>query len=150
MGDAFTRIAFHIVFPTKERAALIKGASKTELYSHIHEIARNKGIRLLAIGGMTGHIHMLISLNPMMSVSEAVRVIKTNASMLMNEGRGVLAAPFFWRRGYGAFSVSRPDERRVEEYIAEQKQHHQGKSFADEFRELLRDNNIEIGGRYLF
>ena len=150
MGDAFTRIAFHVVFSTKERAALIKGPRETELYSHIRDIINNKGSRLMAIGGMPEHVHLLVSAIPSISVSDLVRVIKANSSRLLNEGRGVLAAPFSWQSGYGAFSVSRFDEKRVIEYITKQKQHHQGRSFADEYRELLREHNIEIDGKHLF
>jgi hypothetical protein len=45
---------------------------------------------------------------------------------------------FSWQRGYGAFTVSQSNVERVQDYIARQKEHHQKKSFRDEFIEFWK------------
>ena len=57
---------------------------------------------------------------------------------------------FAWQDGYGVFSVSKSHVGRVVEYIKNQRQHHDGQSFEDEFRELLRVHEIDFDERYLF
>jgi hypothetical protein len=52
--------------------------------------------------------------------------------------------------GYGAFSVSRSDRDRTVHYIDTQADHHKKMSFQDEFRELLRKNDLEWDERYVW
>jgi hypothetical protein len=56
---------------------------------------------------------------------------------------------FSWQNGYGAFTVSASQIRAVSKYIAEQERHHARRSFDDEFKELLRANEIEFDEGYL-
>jgi len=56
---------------------------------------------------------------------------------------------FAWQDGYGVFSVSKSDAGRVVEYIKAQRNHHQERSFEDEYRSLLQRHEIEFDERYL-
>ncbi len=47
------------------------------LYKYITGIVQNRGHKLLAIRGMSDHIHILIGLKPVESESDFVREIKT-------------------------------------------------------------------------
>ena len=94
------------------------------------------GIR--AIGGTDDHVHILMALLPRISVAQAVRVIKANSSKWMNETGHLFA----WQQGYGVFSVSASNLPAVCDYIGRQEEHHQKRSFADEFQEFLRKHGI--------
>ncbi len=58
--------------------------------------------------------------------------------------------PFAWQEGYGAFTVSPSDCKRVSRYIAEQEQHHRTRSFRQEYFELLKRTGVTFDERYVF
>jgi len=49
----------------------------------------------IAVNGMNDHAHVLFHLPPVMSLADAVRLIKTNSSKWMNEQVG----SFAWQPG---------------------------------------------------
>jgi hypothetical protein len=57
---------------------------------------------------------------------------------------------FQWQAGYGAFSVSRSQKDRVQEYIGSQEEHHRRLSFQDELRNILRKHGIAFDERYVW
>ena len=57
---------------------------------------------------------------------------------------------FYWQEGYGAFSVNATEIDKVIRYIAEQKEHHQKKTFQDEYRAFLKKYHVEYDERYLW
>ena len=57
---------------------------------------------------------------------------------------------FAWQDGYGAFSVSASMVETVTQYIARQPEHHQKKTFQEEYVEMLRKSGVEYDGRYLW
>jgi hypothetical protein len=57
---------------------------------------------------------------------------------------------FAWQAGYGAFAVSHSNLDGVKAYIARQEQHHEKRTFQDEFIALLRRHGIAYDERYLW
>ncbi len=57
---------------------------------------------------------------------------------------------FAWQGGYAGFSVSRSHAERVEQYIADQEEHHRKVDFRAEIREFLKRHEIEIDERYFW
>ncbi|MBN1868024.1 transposase [Candidatus Sumerlaeota bacterium] len=57
---------------------------------------------------------------------------------------------FQWQNGYGAFSVSQSQVKRVTEYIRNQPERHKRLTFQDEFRALLRKHEIPFDERYVW
>lgn len=51
---------------------------------------------------------------------------------------------------YGAFSIGQSSVAEVTRYIREQKIHHRGWTFQDEFRILCRKYEVEIDERYVW
>jgi hypothetical protein len=83
-----------------------------------------------------------------LSLAEAANALKANSSRWIHE---LLALPdFAWQSGYGAFSVSPSADQQVRQYIADQKSHHQGTSFQDEYLAFLKRHEIEYDLRYVF
>jgi REP element-mobilizing transposase RayT len=89
------------------------------LYDYIGGILNENDSKLLAIGGMPDHIHMLASLNKELSVSAALRFIKSNSSKWVHE-EFPKHRSFAWQAGYGAFAVSFSNLEAVKKYIANQ------------------------------
>ena len=112
-------------------------------------ILRSHGGIALEINGMPDHVHLLAKLRPDEAVSNVLRDLKANASGWMHKVFPELNG-FRWQDGYGAFTVSQSQVEQVSQYIRRQQQHHQKKSFKDEFVTLLRINGIEFNERFLW
>jgi putative transposase len=82
------------------------------------------------------------------SIADFVNVVKSNSSRWVHESFATRKG-FAWQEGYGAFSVSKSEERRVIRYIRNQPQHHAKRSFKDEFFEFLIQNKLEYDEKYL-
>jgi REP-associated tyrosine transposase len=92
-------------------------------------------------------VHMLVNLPPIVSVSDAMRFIKSNSSAWIHERWTRL---FNWQPGSGAFSVSKSNVPQVLNYIANQESHHRKIAFKEEFIGLLRKHGIDYDDRYLW
>lgn len=149
MSKSYTNLIYHIVFSTKERQPVITTTSRARLYDYIGGIIRGQGGISLGTGGMADHVHVLAKLRPDKSLSDVLRDVKSNASGWMHEVFPELT-DFSWQNGYGAFTVSASQVANVQAYIARQEEHHQRRSFRDEFIGLLRVNGIEFDERYLW
>ena len=147
--SSYTCIHFHLVFSTKHRQPFIVEGLEERLYQYIGGLLGNRKSRLLAAGGIPDHVHLLVSLSKELSVSDALRDIKTNSSAWIHETYPDHRT-FAWQTGYGAFAVSFGDIDRVKAYIAGQKEHHRRVTFKEEFVALLESHGIEYDERYLW
>ena len=149
MSSTHTNLLFHIVYSTKYRRDLIKPDTQERLYEYVGGIIRDQKGKLIEIGGMPDHVHILVRLSPTIAISDVLRVTKANSSKWFNETFHP-AMPFAWQRGFGAFSVSSSHVNKVRSYIRNQTQHHKTMSFREEYLELLQRHGIEFDERYLF
>ena len=132
----------HIVFSTEERRPLIRPDAKSRLHAYLGGIARENDMVALAVGGIEDHVHLLMSLNRIISVAKAVQLLKAGSSKWINQsfpehGR------FAWQEGYGAFSVSISQRERTAVYIHNQVEHHKKMDFAEEFSRLLAAHGMQ-------
>jgi len=149
MANTYTQCYFHLVFSVKSRDALIKKDWKNELEKYITGIVQHYNHKLLAIGAMPDHIHILIGYNINKLIPDLVEEIKTSSNKFIKEN--VLSKfRFGWQKGYGAFTYSHSDIDRVVKYILNQEEHHRKKSFREEYFEILRKNEIEFKDEYVF
>ncbi|MFN4854419.1 MAG: IS200/IS605 family transposase [Bacteroidota bacterium] len=149
MANTYSQIYIHLVFSVKWRQNLIQKKWKDELHKYICGIVNGKGQKVYAIGGVSDHIHILVSIKPNIFISDLVRDIKANSSKWINE-KGYVKGKFQWQEGFGAFSCSQSVLDTVIAYINNQEQHHQRKTFKDEYLKLLQKCNIEYDEKYLF
>jgi putative transposase len=149
MADTFSQIYIHLVFSVKERQNVIHKTWREELFKYVSGILKGKNQKVFAIGGMSDHIHILISLRPNCMISELVNSVKTNSSKWINS-RGFVKGKFNWQEGYGAFSYGQSQLDHVIQYINNQEQHHQKRSFKEEYIELLQRFNVKFEEKYLF
>ena len=76
-----------------------------------------------------------------------MREIKGGSSEWIHQHR---VRKFAWQRGYGAFTVSPSQLKRVERYIANQVEHHRKQTFEEEYVDLLRLSGVEFDEEYLW
>lgn len=149
MANTYTQIFIHFVFAVQHRKCIIQPEWKQELYKYIGGIIRNQNHKLLVINGMPDHIHILLGLNPIQSISSLMQDIKGDSSKWINQKK-FLSDKFAWQEGYGAFSVSKSQVTRVINYINNQQEHHKKKTFLEEYKEFLKLYEIEFDERYIF
>ena len=129
----------HCVFSTKGRRDLIPDELEEKPYAYLIGIARHLRVTLIAAGGTSNHIHLLVGLPPALPLAEVVQKMKANSSRWMSE-HGIA---FEWQKGYGAFSASPSLLYTVQAYIRNQKEHHKRHTFEEEFLTLLRKSGID-------
>ena len=149
MADTYTQIYIHAVFAVRDRACLLKGSWKEELHKYITGVVKNYGHKLIAINSMPDHIHVFIGLKPVQSISDLLKQIKESSSKWINK-KNYAYGKFNWQAGYGAFSYSYSQIDTVVKYIENQQQHHQRKTFVDEYIEFLKKFNVQYEERFIF
>jgi REP element-mobilizing transposase RayT len=100
MSHSHSCLLIHAVFATKERFAFIPAELFESLWAFTGGIARKNGMKALAIGGTSDHMHVLLSIPATMPVAKALQLIKAGSSKFMNEH---IQHRFEWQEGYGAF-----------------------------------------------
>jgi putative transposase len=149
MPGTFSQIYIQYVFAVQGRQNMIKASFAEEVYKYIAGIVEGKGQKSLAVNGMPDHIHILVGLKPAMRISDLIRDVKNNSTNFIND-KGFLKQKFSWQEGYGVFSYSQSNFGNVIDYIKNQRQHHQKKTFQQEYMGFLRKFNIPFENEYLF
>ena len=93
-------------------------------------------VELLAIGGMTDHVHVLVRTSSLESIAGFVRYIKSTSSGFINREIGD-EHRFEWQSGYGAFTVSASLVKKIRRYILDQEKHHKDFDFEEELEFFL-------------
>jgi len=101
-----TTISYHIVFPTKNRAPVLKRDRSEDLFRHIWGIMKNRHSHLYRINGVEDHLHILASLHTTVSLAAFFKDIKTGSALWVKENR-VFKSLSHWQEGYSALTCSR-------------------------------------------
>jgi len=149
MAGTYSQIYIHIIFAVKGRENLLRKEFREEVFKYISGIIKEKGHKSIIVNGYNDHIHCFVGLKPSKSISDLVRDIKNNSSKFINE-KGFLKNKFQWQEGYGAFSYSHSQIKRVYNYILNQENHHGKKSFREEYLEMLNKFEVDYKDDYLF
>lgn len=149
MPQSLINQMLHCVFSTKERRKFITPELAERLYPYFGGIVRENKIKLLAVGGMPDHVHLLISMPLTISIAKAMQLLKGNSSKWIHETFSEYKQ-FEWQRGYGAFSIGVSDLERTVAYINNQAKHHEKRNFEEEYLTFVRKNGLEYDERYVF
>ena len=114
---------YHVVFIPKRRKKAIFGAIRKHLGVVLHELAGQRGSKILEGHLMSDHVHICISIPPKYSVANVVDYIKGKSAIsiarrFMGRNRN-FAGENFWARGYFVSTVGL-DEEMVRAYIRQQ------------------------------
>lgn len=144
---SYTQTSYHIVLRTHRSIPAIVEDCERELYSYVLGFINNKGGHLYRIGGMPDHVHLFVSLPATLSMSKFVQELKIVTSKWLKTNPHF---PLFdrWSKEYAGFSYNLRDKNMIVGYIAKQKEHHRRVSFAEEYRQFLIENAVEIKEEY--
>ena len=148
MANTYTQLYTQIVFAVRGRHNFIKESFREELQKYMSGIISSKKQKLYSIYCMPDHTHILVSMDPDISVSKLTGEIKSGSSKFLKD-KGFVKT-FDWQDGFGAFSYSKSQAPKVVNYILNQPQHHKKKTFRDEYIQLLNIFEIEYVEKYLF
>jgi len=149
MANTYTQLLVQIVFAVKGRHSVITETHREQVEKYICGVIGGKQSKPLAIYCNPDHCHVLIGINTSTSISELVRVIKSNSSKYINENKWMVGN-FEWQEGYGAFSYIRSQLDSVVNYILNQPERHRKSTFRQEYLQLLREFEISFEEKYVF
>lgn len=149
MGQSLVKNYLHIVFSTKHRMPTIQPPIEAELHSYLGGICNRLECPVIKVGGYTDHIHILCMLSKKVTLVKLLEELKSHSSKWVKT-KGSDYGNFYWQDGYGAFSVNPSEVDKVILYITQQQEHHQNKSFQEEYRAFLTKYKIEYDERYVW
>ena len=118
----YWRLFYHAVWGTKNRLELIDPVWEKDLYGYIWGKATALECIPHAIGGISEHIHVAISIPPKLSVATLIGQLKGASSHHINEN--YTGGSFMWQAEYGVFSFSEKSLSTVVDYVNNQKRPH--------------------------
>jgi len=145
MSHSFTRIWIHAIWSTKQRYPLIIPAVENRVHDYMKKEFAESSCPARIINGMPEHVHSLFLLGPQCTVAGTIKQVKGSTSNRINE-EDLITEKFAWQTGYAAYSVSESLLQKVYNYIANQKQHHQRKTFLKEHEELIKLHGLDPKG----
>jgi len=148
MPNTYACIYVHLIFVVRHRKSLINQTWEDELHKYITGIITNRGNKLFAIGGMPDHIHLFLDLNPVSSLSDLARDIKSSFTKWINK-KNYNASKFQWQNGFAAFSYAKSQLPVIAHYIEQQKEHHRKKPFDKEYRQFLDKFGVNYNEKYI-
>jgi REP element-mobilizing transposase RayT len=118
------RIYYHIVWTTRGREPLINLRTAEFLTRHLCQVAQEERARVLELGIVATHLHVLVTCGPLTQLPRLLQRWKGAGVYLVN--RAGLAAPaeLRWADGYTAETVSHRQLARVRAYLRSQSAHH--------------------------
>jgi REP element-mobilizing transposase RayT len=144
------QLLYHLVFSTKERTPLLRNDEiRQSVWDYMAGVAHNLQGRALCIGGYYDNAHALVRIPAKQAVADFVRQLKCNTSKHINEEK-LIQFKFHWQDGYGAFTVSPSQKESVIHYIDRQLDHHQIRTFKEEYLAILEACDIEYDPRYIW
>jgi putative transposase len=138
---SFTSCLVHCVWSTKNRGPSLSLDLRSGLWPYLGGIAKQNQMKMLAIGGVADHVHVLLSLPATLSVAKAMQLLKGNSSKWIRETFSKMHS-FAWQEGYGAFSVGVSGVDATVAYIRSQAEHHRTRSFRQEYVAMLKKHGF--------
>ncbi|MBI4929785.1 MAG: IS200/IS605 family transposase [Bacteroidetes bacterium] len=132
----YTKVMIHFIWSTKNRDKTISKEVKPLLLTHIKENSIAKEIFIDCLNCVEDHVHLLISLGTEQTISKVAMLIKGESSFWVNKQK-LIKEKFEWQDEYIALSVSESGIAKVQQYIANQEEHHRKKTFTQEYEEFL-------------
>jgi len=133
MRNSFSKLLLHVVWSTKNREPIIDKQQQPELYQFIRKEMVSSKAKIIEIGGVEDHVHILIDAPRHVSLSDLMEDVKAKSSSFMNR----YYPGFAWQVGYGAFSIGIRAQDNVVKYIQNQEEHHKTVSLASEWNQFF-------------
>jgi len=149
MSQSLARLSIHITFGIKYCQHLIDAVIEPELHAYLGAVCNEMDCQSIKVGGYTDHVHLLCFLSRKLALMDLREEVKKRSSKWIKL-KGETYNNFYWQGGYSAFAVNSSELDVVIRYIERQHEHHQQKTFQDEYRAFLKKYNVEYDERYVW
>jgi putative transposase len=123
------RLYCHIVWTTRDREPSIDVGLARFLCKFLRQVAHEERARLLEIGMVRTHVHVLARVHPMTDLSRLLQRLKgASAAVAGKEHHSTESNRLRWAKGYSIHSVSTRNVAAVREYLRQQPAHHPGEA----------------------
>ena len=117
-------LKYHLVWITKYRKGVLRGDIGRRVREIIRQTCAELDVQILRGVIQPDHIHLLVSVPPMLSVSQLMQRLKGRSSRKMLQEYTELRRQFwgrhFWARGYIAASSGNVTDEVIQQYIESQ------------------------------
>jgi putative transposase len=117
-------IKYHLVWITKYRKPVLRGAIAERVRDLIREICKARDVEILKGHVSADHVHIFVSVPPHISVSQLVQWIKGKTSRKILAEFKTLSRVFWgrhiWGRGYFVASSGHVTDEAIMNYIEQQ------------------------------
>lgn len=123
MSKNYVELYYHFVWSTWRRSPFMVEEVQQPLYRYLMSVSCTHLFKLFAVNGIEDHIHVVASIPPKISISQAVKLLKGSSAHFCNH---VLSLDFVfkWQRGYAALTFGKSALPNVVSYVQNQKRHH--------------------------
>ena len=118
---------------------------RSKLFAIIGNLINEANCKTIIVNGVEDHVHCMVGLKPVVSVSELMKTVKAKSSKYIND-HSLTEKRFEWQEGYGVFSYGQSQVDSVYKYIQNQDVHHKKQTFREEYLEFL--NSFKIAYDY--
>jgi len=130
------RLEIHLVWVTKYRYKILTKSVGTRTRDLLRRICSENKAEILSGSVSPDHVHLLVSIDPSVSISNLLRQLKGKSSRMLQMEFPELGKKYWgqrmWARGYFAVSAGNVSAEMIKEYI---KHHFENKEDAsDPFR----------------
>jgi putative transposase len=121
----YHRLYYHVVWGTNDREPQITKETAEFLCRFLRSVAIQERGRILEVGIVNDHIHILMTLHPMTNWPRLIQRLKGASSMVANrEGYVDPEKPLKWSKGYSLQTVSPCNLQKARGYLKKQPEHH--------------------------
>ncbi len=117
-------IKYHIVWITKYRRPVLEGSVAERVRELIRQICMQHDVTIIKGHVSKGHIHILVSTPPKMSISQLVQKLKGTSSHKLFQEYAHLGKQYWgqhlWSRGYFVATTGTVTDEVIKEYMANQ------------------------------
>ena len=96
MANTYHQIYLQTVFAVKYRKAIIDKTWEGQLFGVIGNLINEANCKTIIVNGVEDHVHCLIGLRPVVSVSELMKTVKAKSSKYIND-QSLTASRFEWQ-----------------------------------------------------
>lgn len=146
-NNYYGEINLHLTWHTKLSRPLLRPDVEAMAFATLREKAAALGdVYLHEIGGTETHVHLAISVEPTVLISDLVGVLKGYSAHEVNRRLGMKQKVLEWQTGYGVVSFGTRDLPWVVEYVRNQKEHHAAGRVFERLERMTRIDEGRAGG----
>ena len=112
---------FHIVWITKYRYKVLRGALQRRVREIVAQVAEEFGVHIVNGVVSSAHVHIFVSIPPHVRESDLVKVMKGRSSRKVQQEFPELRKRYwgrhFWARGYFSVTSGNVTDEMIDEYI---------------------------------